>query len=363
MNDLTSASQILRNAKLPEEIFGIPHGRVESVDLLAHVKGEYRRMATMLHPDKFPGGPERELATDLFSILSEFKRQADTAIVENQYGKPRFATAPTPKSEFPIVISTKLMKYELTGLLAKGSIADVYECDGCVVKVARHAGDNDLLENEAKHLKEIYPPIQPEVQYFRHLPKLLDSFTLKGKTGAPRRVNVIARTPGMVSLADVLKAYPNGLDFRDVAWMWKRCLTAIGFIHRKGFVHGAIHKDHILVHPTEHGAKIIDWCYSVKYGRIIKAADPITTEIAMPEILGKRPATAATDICMLTVTMMGMFDANVPKKIKSFANGCLIKNVTMRPNDAWSLHDELIELLEQLVGKPKYRPLAMPATT
>jgi hypothetical protein len=101
-------------------------------------------------------------------------------------------------AEFPITLATKTNQYALTSLLAKGSIADIYECGENIVKVARHAGDNELLDNEARILRELYPSTQPEVEYFRHLPKLRDSFSLRGKIGSPRRVNVIAGAGGML---------------------------------------------------------------------------------------------------------------------------------------------------------------------
>jgi hypothetical protein len=75
VNDITTAGPIIRAAKLPEEVFGIPDDKREP-ELLEYLKREYRRLATMLHPDKFPDGPERIEATELFSLLTNLKNEA-----------------------------------------------------------------------------------------------------------------------------------------------------------------------------------------------------------------------------------------------------------------------------------------------
>ena len=52
---------------------------------------------------------------------------------------------------------------------------------------------------------------------------------------------------------------------------------------------------------------------------------------------------------------------SVPPQFRAFLGSCLIEAQARRPDDAWALHEELDELLQRLVGKPRYRPLAMPA--
>jgi hypothetical protein len=50
----------------------------------------------------------------------------------------------------------------------------------------------------------------------------------------------------------------------------------------------------------------------------------------------------------------------VPRLVQAFLCGCLLPAPARRPQDAWALHDEFGDLLERLVGKPKFRPFAMP---
>jgi len=46
--------------------------------------------------------------------------------------------------------------------------------------------------------------------------------------------------------------------------------------------------------------------------------------------------------------------------VRNFLRSCLLTSPARRPDDAWDLHDELDEVLRRLVGRPTYRPLAMP---
>lgn len=264
----------------------------------------------------------------------------------------------------------------MDGLLARGDLADLYFCaytEGGVehrdvFKVAQSPADNDLLENESRVLGAIYPTAQVSEKFYRYLPKLLDTFVLRGASKTNRRVNVLAHAEGYVSLAQVIAAHPNGVDFRDVAWMFKRTLAGLGFVHRKGYVHGALTPEHVLVHPTGHGAKIVDWCYAVKTSEKPRVLCKPYRDLYPAEVFAKRPMTPQTDVYMLAKSMVALFGgsespgyARAPLQLQAFLGSCLLAAQSKRPDDAWKLHEEFDHLLVRLVGKPKYRPLAMPA--
>jgi len=367
--DLEASARTVTGAPTPEAIFGaLPS---DTSQALRELTTAYRKLATMLHPDRYPDPADQAEATRIFSRLNALKAEAEQAIAAGTYGKPRSAAAPTPGPVYPLRVSTKTAEYVVTGLLAAGDIADIYFCEDpdVVLKVARSAGDNDLLANEATVLGKLYPPAQPSVDYYRYLPKLLDSFMLRARGGAPRKVNVLRRVPQHISLVQIMAHFQDGLDYRDVAWMWKRCLSALGFIHHEGFVHGAVIPTNILVDPIGHGAKLLDWCYAVSPGNKVRAMIADAEEFYAPEIPGKREVGPSTDIYMMTKCMVGLLGgdpasgalgASVPAPIRRFAAGCMIMAPTRRPDDAWALQEELDELLRQLVGKPQYRPLAIP---
>jgi len=375
---LEATSVVFAQAKSPEDVFGLLGG-----DQKHALAALYRKLVIVVHPDKHVGASSA-LASRLFSELTAWKKQADQKIDDGTYGDNKPWVAPVEAAPHPQVIKTPKREYLVTDLFAQGDLADLYRCSyteagkeyHALFKIAQSPADNDLLENESKVLTALWPAKQPEEKFWRHLPKLIDSFLLRGG-GGNRRVNVIQEAEGFVSLVEVQKAYPAGLDYRDVVWMFKRALAGLGFAHRQGVVHGAVLPTHVLVHPTGHGAKLVDWCYAVpgeatrdvsKRGAIRAISKPYR-DFYPPEVLAKKPATAATDLFMLAkcvvmllggdVTTNQMTDS-VPKAFRAFLGSCLIGAQARRPDDAWKLHEDLDELLAKLVGKHTYRPLVMP---
>ena len=239
-----------------------------------------------------------------------------------------------------------------------------------VFKIVQSAADNDLLENEAKILAKLYPASQTDEKYFRYLPRLIDSFTFKTKGGSKRQVVVMPKFGEYFSMADVLAAHPAGLDFRDVMWMYRRLIIGLGYVHTQNVVHGAVLPAHVLLHPVDHGGRIIGWSYAVADGKSnVKAISKPYKHFYAPEILDKKTPTPATDIYMAAKCAIallggdpttGAMPASVPRPIQNFFTSCIIANPSRRPNDAWELHDDLDEILQKLVGPKSYRATPAP---
>lgn len=58
---------------------------------------------------------------------------------------------------------------------------------------------------------------------------------------------------------DVLAEHKGGVDAKAAVWMWKRVLDTLGWLHKRGFVHGAIAPSHLLIHPRDHGVVMCGW--------------------------------------------------------------------------------------------------------
>ncbi len=368
--DLRAISNVLDNAKWPEDVFGNKATVVES---------EYRRLVRAVHPDKFTGLDSVE-AEECFKQLQSWKVKAEITIAAGRYGKR--ISAVTPLHKTPIIIkSPNKQEYILGDLLGSSAVADIYRATmpgnaldpaQLVLKVVQSPADNDLLENEAKILQHLNAEdVLTSSSHF--VPTLHETFLLKSEKNTRRRVNILPYAEGYVSLQEILTEYPDGLDFRDVVWMFKRLLMVLGRTHRQGVVHGAILPQHVLVHPINHGLRLVEWCYAVKTGETIKAvveqfspdsgwaaASPFNG-IYPPEVRKKEPAIPQTDIFMAAQLMKLMMNKETPKQIMGFLSSCTVLAKSRRPDDAWDLHDEFDELLLKLVGKPTYRPLAMPA--
>jgi serine/threonine protein kinase len=389
LSDLRAFEVVLARATCPEDVFGVALN-------LAALKKSFHHIAVVVHPDKYAtDAATSRLAQDLFAKLVVWMNSAEHKMERGTYGdRAPHEPAPPPKPKTALqIIETPKRRYVVKDLLAQGDVADVYACtyvdkgrsgDGdhpAAFKIAQSAADNDLMENESRTLSAMYPPAQKEERFYRYLPKPVDSFLLKSGGGAARRVNVMQLAEGYVSLAEVMAAYPHGLDYKDVVWMLKRNLAALWYCHRqKLVVHGCIIPTNLLVHPTGHGAKVVDWCYAVRDWPNdkdhVKAISKAWRAYYAPEILAKKPPTPSADLYMLAkivVKLLGgevaesspsfLIPDAVPKPIRSFLSGMLLMNPARRPDDGGKLHEEFDELLLKLVGKPKYRPLVMPART
>ncbi len=163
-----------------------------------------------------------------------------------------------------------------------------------------------------------------------------------------------------------------------MAWMWRRLLFVLGYVHRRGIVHGAVLPAHVMILPAQHGLVLVDWCYSSIASDDSNGNPPIKAIVEAyrgwypEEVLKKQVPGPATDIAMATrcvVQLMGgdPLTGNLPDRVpvpfRAFFKGCLAVRQAARPDDAWGLLHEFDELLEHL-GPPyfprRFRPFTMP---
>jgi serine/threonine protein kinase len=325
------------------------------------------------------------------------------------------------------VIEGPTRRYLVKAIRCEGDLSTVLDAtysngggdSHVLIKVSRDKADNDLVWNEAGILGYITPA--ESSTFANYIPKLLDAF--EAKDG--HRVNVFAPAADYIPLTEVMAAYPKGVDVRTMVWMYKRMLTAIGYAHSKGVIHGAILPPHVLIHAQHHGAKIVDWSYALNFAEIVvpkttakaKKADPAPTPhkahnaweklledadydpdpvniklpkgppadpnrmyvramsvdwepFYAPEILVKKTPMPCTDIYMaakVAVAVLGgdpttnQMPDSVPPQIKAFLQASLMPATRARPQDAWDLHEAFVKLLVPIFGEPKYHPFTMPA--
>ncbi|WP_306208315.1 lipopolysaccharide kinase InaA family protein [Actinoplanes sp. RD1] len=292
-------------------------------------EGAYRKLLRIVHPDVAPAAV-RATATRVAAKLT------------GMAGKTR-------------TLTTRRATYRLGDVIARGDLADLIELDDDkLLKLPRRPADNDLMRAEAAALTRLDRDGDP--RHRAYAPRLIESFVQEDSAGARREAIVLERLAGFVPLTGML----HRLDARDVAWMWRRLLTALGWAHRAGVVHGAVLPEHVLIQPEEHGVVLVDWCYSVAPGTPVPAVVSRHRATYPPEVLAQRPATAATDIYQASGLMLALIE-EPPGAIRRFVAGCRYRAPRMRPQDAWQLLAEFDELLEKWYGPRKFRPFTVPA--
>ncbi|MFI7081812.1 serine/threonine protein kinase [Micromonospora sp. NPDC049903] len=294
----------------------------------------YRELVTALHPDRLdraaPG--VRADATDAFvRVTTRWRARRVTVLHGYRCGAPAHS----------------------------GDLADLYDVGGDrLLKLPREASDNDLMIREQRALRRLADHGDP--RWLPYVPRLVDTFAHQDPaTGAERQVTVLATAPGLHSLVDVRRAYPDGLDARDVAWMWRRLLVALGLAHRAGVVHGAVLPPHVLIEPDAHGVVLVDWCFATEPGGVVPALVPDHQEWYPAEVTERRPCGPGTDIDMATRCMTWLMGLHAPDELLAFAAGCRQRSLSSRPDDAWRLLGEFDEVLHRLYGPRTFRPFTL----
>lgn len=356
---------LLRQAAGPADVFGALDG-----DQAAALKRRYRALAAATHPDRNPG--MAAAAHEAFQALQRWYALAQREVASGSYGR-------LPRVE----VITKLRGYRGDGAPLRGDLCDLFPAaaspppapgDGgerVLLKVARSPRNNDLLAAEILALRRIEGGLAGQAVR-AHFPTLVEPFLLRDAAGVQRQGIVLRAEAGFVTLADVLRAYPRGIDPADAAWMFNRLLAALGSAHGLELVHGAVTPAHVLIRPSDHNGMLIDWCYSVPIGEPLKAiARPYAADYP-PEVGARRAATSATDIYMAARCMARLLGgdgsaeslpAGVPRPIRALLRACLLPSPQRRPDNAWQLFDDFQEILGRLYGRPAFRPFHMSAST
>jgi len=324
------AMTLIESASTAEQLFGPDAQRARQA---------YRRLARLVHPD---ANPCQERAGRAFARLSMLWQQHHRAGDEAPRARPGEPGEGSPR--------------DTGGLVASGDIASVTRVPDGLLKLARDPADGDLIGREAAALRWLRAHGDPA--YLPYVPVLLRTRRYGDPaTGIIRRGNVLAELSGFVSLEAVGRRFPAGLDPRDVAWIWRRVLVALGFAHRSGLVHGAVLPPHLLIEPNEHGLCLIDWCYSSR------GPNPATLPALVARYRDWYPGEVGAgyqpgpdlDIYLATKSVFSLI-ADPPSRLAAFAAGCTLASRARRPDDAWELLREFDDLIERLWGPRRFRP-------
>jgi hypothetical protein len=281
----------------------------------------------------------------------------------------------------PLDVTGPAGTYRVLTRLAVGSISSIYRCQTekapdriGIFKIARDHRGNHAIENEAASLRELCRPAQSPF-----LPVLVDSFSNAGTPGEPPRfANVLAYDPQIKSpdelytLNEVAAAYPNGLDAKDVAWIWRRILNVLGLCHASGYAHGAVLPEHVLIEPKDHKLVLIDWCFARPRSRWDQPAENVAIASMKKWYQWNyqpRPASPALDIalaahCMVYLLNGGGEAIQIPDTLDPALHRHFERCMNLPQQHAPHAHqllDQFDRLIEALWGSRHFRPLTLPS--
>ena len=346
------------NAKYPEDIFG-------DIKDITELNGLFRKWSRLVHPDV--NGNDAKFVS-LFQQLNEWKELAEQKFTSKTYGITNMLIE-------PIVVNLKKGIYTLTTIIGEGDISVMYSGknksgETVFVKIVNSPVDNALIANEYDRLVFLWTAAKTkELTVMQHIcPKPLETFSIN-IAGQRRAAIAFANRPDMIPLSDIIKAYPNGIDLRDAAWMFNRLLGALMIPYQAPLIHGAVVPDNVLVNIQSHNGCLIDWAFAVTPGKIITDISGTYSGYYPQEVLKKEPAHKSIDLYMASMCFLKLLGGDVGKKtipdhvpdsIKNLLRACWLP-AKRRTCDPFEMFEDLKQALEVLYGKPKFRVFSMPS--
>ena len=177
----------------------------------------------------------------------------------------------------------------------------------------------------------------------------------------------------LYTLAEVRRAYPVGVDERDMAWIWRRLLSVLAFLHGEDVVHAALFPESVYIEPVGHKLVLGGWWAPVGEASQNRLAVENIPQAYRPwfrsEAATRLPPTPALDVALAARTMIDLMGGDAVKgelpptvdpALRRYFARCLHSTQShARPGAAQLLHD-FDRLIETLWGPRRYRPLALP---
>lgn len=327
--------ELILKARTPGDIF-------TDLTTEAAINKTYRKLARISHPDMFSDIREKNKANQAFVKLTEL-----------------WHAARKPVTTSSTVIKTKRHEYTLNDVLQTTEVFTIYNATydagfkNAEVFVTNTPRDTDLAEAHITALRKVKTEVNEE--YRPYFPKLIETLRYRQPDGSEHIVVTTEKLDGMYSFRDVLKKYPEGINAKDTAWMFRRVLIALGNMHEVGMVHGAPNLDSLWIHPELHGLILNNWEYSVPTNTPLKAI-PQEFKADYPEkVFKKQPVDYRLDLMLAAKTMLRLTDNKTPKQIIAFFKGCAIAST---PEAPYLLH-EFNELIERLWGERTFHHFSM----
>ncbi|MDB5328387.1 MAG: hypothetical protein JWM57_3956 [Phycisphaerales bacterium] len=263
------------------------------------------------------------------------------------------------------------LPFRIQHRLAIGDTCNLYHCTAdkgramraSVFKIARDVSDNARLITATNRLRRLY---ETDERLLPFLPRVSASLQYRGPAEAEARAAAVLtyhngiRSPNdLYSLEEVRQSYPRGLEARDMAWMWRRLLTVLAYVHDQQIVHAAITPAHVMIEPKEHKLVLVGW------GAAAFTAAPALGRPASYRAWFDDADTIlpALDIKTAAQTMLLLLGQRLhrPPSIDAallrYFDRCL---KPAGPANAWQLLSDFDRLIEVLWGPRQFRPFAMP---
>jgi hypothetical protein len=301
------------------------------------------------------------------------------ATVSRKSYQRAWTDAESELSRSPTDVTVAGTRWRQLTFLGHGELSDVFLVtrarrltERAVLKLLRDPADSDLFAREWDTLSALHTS---DARGAPHFSRLVPAPVVRGAAGGlgdpSRAASVQSLPPGFAAnLDDVRAAFPSGVDPRHAIWMWRRLLELLGWVHRSGWVHGAVLPQHVLLDAAGHGATLVGWSCAARVG------DPLPALCATREAFypaaerSGHPAGPTTDLVMAArcvafvagsdAAAAGAADA-LPTDLADSLREVLSASLSgATPDDAWLLNGAVAAAAERAFGPPSFVPFAIP---
>jgi hypothetical protein len=271
-------------------------------------------------------------------------------------------------------------RFVVLGRVAEGDGCDVFfgRSDArltelVLLKVARNRDAEAHLTRGWRALERLNQSEAQGAEFFSTLlPQLVSFGPLKDRDG--RLCAVYRWRSGFVhTFDDVLTAHPGGVDGKAAVWLWKRTLELLGWMHRSGWVHGAVLPAHLLVNARDHGVVLAGWSAATPNAQSARERLPVCSasqrEMYPEAQWDGAPATPRTDLTMAARSVLKVIGGDVasrripsatPAPLAALLEAYVDDRSTARSDDAWAVKDLVSAAGKAAYGPPRFHRLHMP---
>ena len=306
-------------------------------------KKELRALRKLAHPDLNPH--ERDKAQKAFIHINKLWDMRDHP---DEPAAPHSTTTPADDH-----LATKKNEYQNLKPLRKANGVQTYKGidahgNTAYLLVSTHPRISELLINGVKNLKEVKGQLTDKYREF--FSDTTDAFRV---AQGPHRLFGVAQTlmDPNYTLREVKEDYPEGINGRDVAWMYRRMLVAVGNLHDHGLGHGAPTLDAFLINPATHGLQLTDWQFSQPLGEDIR----IVVGDVKHHYTADKTITREKDLRILSEAALRLTDAKAPRQLRTFLQG-MTRYPTKTAQEALYEFDET---LREVYGARKFHEFKM----
>lgn len=294
----------------------------------ADAKRTFRHLAALAHPDA--AGGTAELFIKLNELYAGGTPTSGRRATRIHSRRLDYALADAP----PDLRDPLVTRYDAV-------LASDVRPEPRHLHIARSPRDTDLIRNAYTNLTAVRSAVPEPVRPF--LPHATETFRFRPSAGRPDHQVLAVSPPDASQDWFSLGALPHAIDGRDAAWMLRRILYVLHYVHVAGYAHCGIDAGAIALHGPLHGVMLDRWWYSAE----LSAKPP-----ARPK--GASAVTEATTNTDLAGVGAAFANRVTTKQIRAFCNGLAFSH------DTAQAATDFDDLLARLYGRRRFRPFTPP---